>query len=230
PSSCINLSMAHICGNLSSGDFYMVGIIHRDPCNTDILSAWVERLKPDVITVEISPYGLAFRQRLGLAYHEKLDAISDRLHAEISKFTSRDIEDLYSFMRIPAEYAVSQDYCSRNDALLFPVDMDYFSMMRLSRIDELIDPGNIRHNFENDERRDASSERVYAGLFFKSGITAFTYDTEMEIRDRFMSRKIAVLRKHLRDRRFVHIAGWQHLKDPLDIYQQFRPVKIFPYD
>lgn len=222
--------MAESWDDYSPDRLFMLGIIHRDKSNDAIILTWVERIKPDVITIEISPYGLAFRQILGPVYREKIDTICRQLQSEQGDDVCEDLKDLYAFIEVPPEYTVCHDYCVRNRASLFPVDMDHFSFIRLRNIDELIDIENIRKISAHRPRNNVSSEHVIAGLFFKSGITAFTYDAQMEIRDRYMSRKIALLKRHFGDRRFLHIAGWKHLKDPLNIYDPFRPVKIFAYD
>ena len=81
-----------------------------------------------------------------------------------------------------------------------------------------------------DPERSAPVERVLADLYFHKGVTAFSYSEEMAMRDKFMCHKISILRKRHKNGRFLHIAGWQHLRDPLSLYGPFQPVKIFPYD
>lgn len=228
--SCINLSMAHAVDQFFPGKFFMLGIIHRDRRNDRLLEEWIGKLKPEVITLELSPYGLAFRRSLGGVYRRKIDDICDGLRLEGHTCVSSELEDLYSYVEIPREYEIAGDYCRRTNACLYPVDMDLFSFMKLREIDELISRENIRKNLSEKERSGGSTEEVLAGLYFRSGVTAFSYSEEMVLRDRFMCHGIGLLMKRLCDKRFLHIAGWQHLKDPLNLYAQFQPVKIFPYD
>jgi len=228
--SCINLSMARAVDQFSPGKFFMLGIIHRDRRNDRLLGEWIEKLRPEVITLELSPYGLAFRRSLGGVYRRKIDDICDGLRLEGHACLSPELEDLYSYVEIPREYEIAGDYCRRTNACVYPVDMDLFSFMKLRQIDELISRENIRKNLSEKERRGGSAQEVLAGLYFRSGVTAFSYSEEMMLRDRFMCHGIGLLRKRFCEKRFLHIAGWQHLKDPLNLYAQFQPVKIFPYD
>ena len=141
-----------------------------------------------------------------------------------------DLDDFYSYVEVPREFEIASDYCARSDACVYPVDMDLFSYMKLREIDELISAENIGKSLSQKTQNRASLEKVLAGLYFGSSVTAFSYTDEMALRDRFMCRGIGLLMKRFSDKRFLHIAGWQHLKDPLDLYAQFHPVKIYPYD
>jgi len=228
--SCINLSMARAVDRTFSGEFFMLGIIHRNRRNDQLLEEWIGKLRPEVITLELSPYGLAFRRSMGEAYRRKIDDIYNSLRLEGHTCPPSQLDDLYSYVEVPREYKIAGDYCRRNGACLYPVDMDLFSFMKLREIDELISRENIRKCLSENAQRGGSVEEVLAGLYFRSGVTAFSYSDEMALRDRFMCHGIGLLMKRLCDKRFLHIAGWQHLKDPLDLYAQFHPVKIFPYD
>lgn len=208
----------------------MLGIIHRDARNPESLRKWLEKLRPDVITCEISRYALHFRRTTGQMYRKRLDDICASLSPELSGPANSRFKDLYSFIDIPAEFIIADEYCRRNNIGLYPVDMDLFSFLKLRKIDELINSRNIQRNLADDHERSGPLEQVLADLYFHKGVTAFSYDEEMAMRDRFMCHKIHILRKRHKNGRFVHIAGWQHLKDPLSLYDPFQPVKIFPYD
>jgi len=208
----------------------MLGIIHRDRRNDELLEKWIESLRPQVITLELSPYGLAFRRSMGEAYRRKIDDICLSLRLEGHACLPGDLDDFYSYVEVPREFEIASDYCTRTDACLYPVDMDLFSYMKLRELDELISVENIGKSLSQKTQNRGSMERVLAGLYFGSSVTAFSYTDEMALRDRFMCRRISLLMKRFSDKRFLHIAGWQHLKDPLDVYAQFNPVKIYPYD
>lgn len=204
----------------------MLGIIHRDERNPDILRAWLEKLRPDVITVEISRYAIDFRRLAGNMYREKLhDVCGNSDPAQCG----RGIADIASFIDMPKELTIADEYCRRNNIQAYPVDMDLFSLLKLNKIDELTDRKNIMDAQADDVAR-GTSEKILADLYFHKGVAAFRYDEEMAIRDNFMCHRIGILRKRYRGGRFLHIAGWQHLRDPLSLYDTFQPVKIFPYD
>jgi hypothetical protein len=222
--------MARADDEVLSGLFFMLGIIHRDRRNDELLEEWIDRLMPGVITLELSPYGLAFRQAMNKVYRKKIDDILCDLRSEGYPCSPGDMDDFYAYVDIPREFAIADDYCRRSGARLYPVDMDLFSCMKLQGIDELINRENIERNLAGKTPGSAGTEKVLAKLYFRSGVTAFPYTDEMALRDRFMCRGIGLLTKRFSGERFLHIAGWQHLKDPLGLYAQFYPVKIFPYD
>ena len=213
-----------------SGNFYILGVIHRDRRNPDIIRQWLEKLRPDVITVEVSRYSLDFRRSAGKMYREKLDGICSCLSAEGYGRANPCFEDLYAFLEMPPEFTAADDYRRRNHAFIYPVDMDFFSFLKLRSVGDLIDGENLRKALAGGSTNIGAVERVLADLYFQKGVAAFSYDEEMAVRDRFICHKIGILRKRHGDARFLHIAGWRHLRDPLSLYSPFEPVKIFAYD
>jgi hypothetical protein len=210
--------------------FHMLGIIHRDRRNVELLEKWIDALTPGVITLELSPYGLAFRQAMGEVYRKRIDDIVRSLRSEGCLFPPGDLDDLYSYVDVPAEFAIADEYCRRSGARLYPVDMDFFSRMRLQGIDELISRENMEKSAAFRAPEGRGTESVLASLYFRSGVTAFSYTDEMALRDGYMCRGIEVLARRFSGKSFLHIAGWRHLMDPLGLYARFHPVKIFPYD
>jgi hypothetical protein len=208
-----------------SGDFYMIGVIHRDERNPEVLPSCIDRIRPDVITVEISQYSIDFRRLTGNMYREKLKGVC----TEPDPQYDRRIADLTSFIDMPSEYAIADAYCRQHNIHLYPVDMDLFSRLKLGKVNELTDRKNIMAGLAPDAAR-GKSEKILANLYFDKGVAAFNYDEEMAMRDNFICHRIAILRKRYKGGRLLHIAGWQHLRDPLSLYDSFHPVKIYPYD
>lgn len=207
----------------------MLGIIHRDRRNDEVLGKWIDSLMPEVITLELSPYGLAFRRANAGAYRKRIEDAVWALRSEGHPCLPGDVDDLYAYVDIPREFAVAEEYCGRSGAHLHPVDMDLFSWMKLREIDELTSRENIEKLLDG-KNPGGGTEKVLANLYFRSGVTAFSYTDEMVMRDRFMCNGIGLLAKRFSGARFLHIAGWRHLTDPLGLYARFHPMKIFPYD
>lgn len=222
--------MARPDNEVSPCAFYMLGIIHRDRRNDELLGKWIDALTPEVITLELSPYGLAFRQAMGKAYRRRIDDIVRSLEGEGHPCLSGEVEDLYAYVDVPREFTIADEYCRRSGARLYPVDMDLFSWMKLREIDELINRTNVEKSVAFRAREGRGAENVLASLYFRSGVSAFSYTDEMALRDGFMCRGIGALTKRFSGKRFLHIGGWRHLTDPLGFYARFQPVKIFPYD
>ncbi len=211
--------------------FYMIGIIHRDSQCAVKLAEWLEEKQPDVITIELSNFGLAFREKMGDFYKKNLEENLKRLNMDTNAMLNHYIEDIKKYIEIPYEYRVAQKYVKKNRGFIYLVDLDIFSFIKLKEIDKLFDLENIRNllNLE-DKGEETASERLFARLYFEEGIKAFPYTEEMRIRDIHMKDRISLLTRCHNERKFTHICGWQHLCDPHGIYKTLNPIKVFIYD
>lgn len=211
--------------------FYMIGIIHRDSQCAVKLAEWLEEKQPDVITIELSNFGLAFREKMGDFYKKNLEENLKRLNMDTNAMLNHYIEDIKKYIEIPYEYRVAQKYVKKNRGFIYLIDLDIFSFIKLKEIDTLFDLENIRNllNLE-DKGEETASERLFARLYFEKGIKAFPYTEEMRIRDIHMKDRISLLIRCHNERKFTHICGWQHLCDPHGIYKTLNPIKVFIYD
>ncbi|MBA4389793.1 MAG: hypothetical protein C0399_02515 [Syntrophus sp. (in: bacteria)] len=210
--------------------FYMLGVIHRDKNNGQIVERWLNEIRPDVITIEFSQYGLIFRKEKGLMYRKQVESVLEKMRQNREAYNEEALSFLYAFIDLPGEYEAASRYCIGNSAVLYPVDIDFFSYMNLRKIDELFSEENIRNVVGTYDGQVGSNERAMARLFFDAGIEMTPYTEEMHIRDRYISRKINVLMRYYSGKQFAHITGWQHLKDPQAVFAPLHPVKVFPYD
>jgi hypothetical protein len=222
--------MAHVVSSTQEKTFHILGIIHRDESNGRIIGDWLNMIRPQVITLEFSRYGLMFRKEKGPAYKKKVEAILSQMRQDGEIFNDEAVAFLHAYIDLPSEYEAASLYCNENGAFLHLVDMDLFSYMKLKNADELFSEKSIRSMIETSGGHTSAHERVLARLFFDSGIQVAPYTEEMLIRDRYMGHWIGVLMQNNENKRIAHITGWQHLKDPYDIFTPFHPVKVFPYD
>ena len=63
----------------------LVGTIHWDPNGLPRLMETLERESPDIITLEMSEYGVAFREMTGPSLKEKLFDILQGLHEKTTQ-------------------------------------------------------------------------------------------------------------------------------------------------
>ena len=148
------------------GDFFMLGIIHRDQRNPEALRRWLENLRPDVITLEISRYSLDFRRSKGKIYREKLDDICASLYFEGFDQAHSHLENFYSFIEMPLEFMIAEDYRRRNNIHVYPVDMDLFSFLKLRKIDELINRQNVQKSLARRPRNARAGGTGPGGTLF----------------------------------------------------------------
>jgi hypothetical protein len=211
--------------------FHILGIIHRERNNSLIIRDWLNTMRPDTITLEFSKYGLNFRKEKGALYKEKIESVLSQMNQRGEPYNEEALSFLNAYIDLPSEYEAASFYCNENGASLHLVDMDLFSYMKLKNIDELFSEKNIRNiigTYKDGHR--PGYERVMARLFLDSGVPAVPYTDEMLIRDRYMGHKIGTLLQEHTATRIAHITGWQHLRDPYNIFTPFHPVKVFPYD
>jgi hypothetical protein len=222
--------MAQIDISYRDGRFFMLGLIHRDPEVTPLLSRWMEGLRPDVITLEFSQYGYRFRKSRGAELSEKVREAARAMDALCRPMDRQSLDDLLAYINLPAEFAAASGYCERRTIPLHLIDMDLYSQVRLSRIDELVSRENLDILLSGPQPQDAGRERALARLFFRKGVKLFTYTEEMGKRDRHMRDRIAELMAHPDTPRVLHVCGWQHLADPHGLYSSLGPKKVFIHD
>jgi hypothetical protein len=210
--------------------FHILGVIHRDKSNGKIIGDWMNTIKPQAITLEFSRYGLMFRKEKGPLYRNKIESVLAQMREEGEVFNEEALSFLNAYIDLPSEYEAASLYCNENGASLHLVDMDLFSYMKLKNADELFSEKNIRGVIGTQDGYIRSNERILARLFFDSGIQTASYTEEMLIRDRYMGHRIGTLLQSHKGKCITHITGWQHLKDPYNVFTPFHPIKVFPYD
>lgn len=211
-------------------EFYLIGVIHRDKEGAFFLRERLFEIRPHIITLELSKYGLNFRKRYGSFYKKRLSELFEELKEEGKESKEELKERLFSFFDIPYEYEVAKEYGSTFGAKVIPIDMGLFSYNYLKGVKRLIEKKNLEKFLENFDPFGKKKEKLRAKLFFEKGIKTARYTKEMFVRDRFMVKRIERLIKDVKDGRLVHICGWEHLLDPFKLFERLNPRKIFFYD
>jgi hypothetical protein len=214
----------------SDNRLVMLGIIHRDGGTASLLSDWLARSAPDVVTIEFSQYGRDFRQSNSEVLKNRVRAVADELSAEGRQVSAEGLDSLLSYIDLPSEYTVAADYSANHHLPFFLIDMDLFSHSKLKEIDALLDRQNLTTLLSDPGPSNNGREKALARLYFEEGIKVFPYTEEMYVRDRYIGDRIALLMTCYRTARFLHICGWQHLCDPCNVYTRFNPAKVFIHD
>jgi hypothetical protein len=209
---------------------FILGVIHRDDRGGELLHEWLSSIKPEIITLEFSNYGLTFRKERGMEYKKRLEEILNKMKGNNEPYNNDALSQLFAYINVPYEYDVASRYAEEHNVSLYLIDMDGFSYLKLQKIDELFEENNIRQLIYGKTGAGGSNEKAAARLLFEKGIKVFPYTDEMYIRDKYVSSKISVLMEHHKHKRFLHVCGWQHLQDPYGLYARFNPGKAFLYD
>ncbi len=208
----------------------MLGVIHRDESGPELLDKWLEVIRPQVITLEFSRYGMAFRQERAAFYRLRIEEVYNRLKKNNRPCYDNALSMLLSYVEMPYEFERASHYAEASGAPFHLIDMDLFSYLRLREVDKLLSEENIERLLAEAHEERSGYERVMANLFFENGIRGTAYGDEMWARDKYMSNKLMVLRKYYGNRRLLHITGWQHLQDPCHLYEALKPIKVFSHD
>jgi hypothetical protein len=213
-----------------SDGLLMLGIIHRDREGVADLQRWLDSYRPDAVTLEFSRYGLRFRRACDEVLRHKVKAVAEEMVREGYHVEGRALDDILAYIDPPCEYGVASGYAARHGVPLHLIDLDRFSRAELAHIGDLLSTDNLRKLFSGPVVQRDRREKVMARLFFEKGVVSAPYSKEMAVRDRHMSRRIRRLQAGDGEGRFMHICGWQHLRDPLNIYDPLNPIKAFVYD
>ena len=197
-----------------------------------MLSRWLDYLKPEVITLEFSQYGMMFRRMHRAKLRAKLDLLVEKMGLDQGEIKKGALEVLYDYIDLPYEYTEALGYAERFKIPFHLLDLDLFSYLNLQRIDELLDEKNVRCWLSEHEEaeQEAGKQRALARLFFDKGLRTFSHTDEMIVRDRHLKERLAFLISRCQEKRVLHVCGWQHLSDPYNIFDALNPRKVFAYD
>ena len=207
-----------------------LGLIHRDENGPALLDRCLDLIAPEVISLEFSRYGMEFRKERGPGYARLIRETFGRLQKSGLPCYDNALSATLSYVEMPYEYQRASLYGRDHGVPVRLVDMDYFSYVKLREIERFLSPENLERILQEDSGRGGGDELLLARLFFEEGVRTAAYTEEMLVRDGYMSRKIAVLRRYYGGRRFLHITGWRHLEDPYNVYGFLKPLKVFIYD
>ena len=210
--------------------FIMLGLIHRDAEVGPLLSRWMKAWEPDVITLEFSPYGCAFRKSKGADLKERVHKVMEELRAEGRHIDDRALHDVLAFIDLPPEFVAASDFAAGCGIPLHLVDLDLYSRSRLTHMERLVSKENLTTLLCAADARNAQQEMALARLAFRGAVRLFSYTEEMLARDRHMRDRIAELMALHGAPRVLHVCGWQHLADPHGLYAPLDPTKVFIHD
>jgi hypothetical protein len=206
-------------------ELILIGTVHGDADGMLPLLGLLRHENPVQVAVEVSPYGLSFRQRNG---RRLLRLLARRLRRVASGTGSPmkrwgQVEAISAQIRFPFEYRASLRYCRDSGAILSCLDLSSLSEHLIQGgWEELIDRKNVENICQrNPENLQASTIRAYSlaarllkekeeARFFAS-IRGWQKDDVWRRREAFLAagleRRLAMMERG----RLAYIGGWQHL-------------------
>jgi len=174
----------------------LLGTIHRDPQGEEVLLRTIGELRPELITVEVSPYALRFRKR----HAPRL--LRENLPLQVAEF-----------ILPPYEYRAAKAYGLRCRVPVIPVDSCLKSRVLLRRAVELFSAENLRRLKEEDlkgllRREYALARRCWQDGFMAQWFLSNGWDLR---RERAMARRIRQILSRHPTKRLLHVGGWMHM-------------------
>ena len=93
----------------------LVGVVHRDPRGRALLAQVLDRLRPDLITLQLSPYALRFRRGRAAAVLAELDRNLVRAAADLGLSAAAAaahgaVRCLRAQLAVPFEFLAAREY------------------------------------------------------------------------------------------------------------------------
>jgi hypothetical protein len=191
----------------------LIGTVHGDPRGQARAGKLLQHLRPDLVTVEISPFSLGYRLKYGRRWQRQLAAALAELPPGAERHLA--IQRLAAQVALPFEVQAAGDYSRRINVPWRPLDLGFLSRRHLPRYEsELLSPANLQALLAT---ADGSRADFVAGQFRRAREALagaprrriFPGVPETLRRERFLARRLRGLVS--RHRRVVHLGGWEHL-------------------
>lgn len=203
----------------------LVGTVHADPNGYRRTLQLLERLRPQLILIELSPFGLTFRRsqqrflwatlrhNLGLAAEKSQLSVREALkHPQIRSICRQ--------MSLPFEYRAAANFAPRSGTRLLLVDDSSFSRHWIATWPELITAENLLHllslvatSTSVSAAYTAAANRIASRDNSQVGSVG-QKNPEGELwtkRELFMANRVGQAMRSLQPTSAVYLGGWWHL-------------------
>ncbi len=206
---------------MSVSPLAMLGTVHSDPDGFSKSLLFFERCEPDLILVEISDFGLKFREKHSSGLHqlflERVRAVSQKLGLDMDiAFAHPRIAGVLRQISLPFEYCASSEYSRLTGAPPVAVDYSRFSREWIKTWPEMISEANIEMLLKME-----NGAPPVSSLYARAARMIDKGDTFPEAppadgflwrrREKRMAQNIAAALERFSAKRPVYIGGWWHL-------------------
>jgi hypothetical protein len=199
-----------------NSEVIFLGTSHIDPEGYERLHAFLKRIKPQIIILEVSGFAILFRKTIGVLCRKILLKRVKRYNLEMNA----EIENAAGFFDIPYEYRASKRYARAHGARVILADISLLSCIRLVPSYQFMRKKNIRSLSETRENRFAGERKIAKRVFTDSDpllirvkASAFTKDRLLSIREKILIRRVNKIISRYHNRKIAYIGGWEHLID-----------------
>jgi pheromone shutdown protein TraB len=234
-------------GENRAAGLVLIGTVHHDPRGYDRLLRVLPDVQPDIVTLELSPYGRGFRAKHSGKLSRRIQSLAQTLQG--SEYSTAGllpaaVQQLLSAVTLPFEYCAARDYARASNIPLYCIDLSHISRRRLLMLkDEGLTRRNIAvllklpdKNLQNSVNlcyKRAAAAWHAQGDRHRPGAAVDQADIE---RDAHMSRRLRNLHARFPCKRIAHIAGWEHCADSAGaptlygLLRDLRPQRILLFE
>ncbi len=134
---------SQIPGPSPTGQLALLATVHGDPAGYERAWRFFERLRPEVITVEISRFSVRYRERAAKGWRRRLAAALGELSPDAAK--SLAVARVAAQAEVPFEYRAARDWGKSHAVPVKPLDTGAAARHHLPRYaGELLTAANLR--------------------------------------------------------------------------------------
>ncbi len=191
----------------------LIGAVHGDPRGQTRAFRLLTRLRPDLVTVEISSFSLRYRLKHGPCWQRQLAKALADLPAGAARHLA--IQRLAAQVALPFEVRAARKYRRQCGVPWRPLDLGALARRHLPRYGpEFLSPANLATLLTTADGSLAdyvAAEYRRARLALGRSPTRLSVsdDSETLRRERFLGRRLRALAS--RYACVVHLGGWEHL-------------------
>jgi hypothetical protein len=200
----------------------LLGTVHTDRLGFARTWAFLREYKPDLVLLELSPFGLQYRKEharvLRRTFFANLRRVAENFRIDFtSALMNSHITGIIIQIGLPFEYRASVAYTKHSGTKIVLVDDSEFSREWTNTWSELISPENLATLLQLE------TEVIPAPLYYEraaSGIAGESVHSVMpggvnlrpwQRREDYIAAQILSALKTNAPRRPVYIGGWRHL-------------------
>jgi len=226
----------------------LIGTVHRDPRGAERLLTALGRLRPDLVTLEMSTKAFDYRKGEARRQLLRLEGILARLAEETGRplaelLSHPAIADIRALLDFPFEYRATAEYAAETGIPVRLIDLCDVSAAKLRRVEtSLITYRNLRvlvklplaqekNGWEGYELARAMIGRDPGAAVRQAFLERRRGAEGIGPRDRWMAEQIEGLLADGRIGHLVHIGGWVHMvgdergETLFSLLERFVPVR-----
>ena len=209
-------------------ELLLIGTVHRDPLGAVRLRRLLAEEGPVAVAVEVSPYGLLYRQRNSRHLRRRLVKRVKRLASDLQVSWREwgQINAIEIQLSVPFEYRMAQKYCRDTGAALACIDSSLWSkgwihkhwqqLLSSENLETLLKcpPETLSKEVEREYKIAAQFLRNKEEPLASAFTRAWPADQIWQQRELELAQELEENFARAQEGRVAYVGGWQHLLYP----------------